>query len=103
MPSTTAVTAIDAIAGNHIRAANDTADKWRRLTASRLVRFDTGNNRLAVFASHTAAMANGRTDIRSCDASASTTGVSSTAVVSRLSTIVVKLPSTTISPNSPSV
>src|SRR5664279_5853134 len=93
---TTAVTTIDAMAGSHIFAANDTADRCRRLTASRLVRFDTGNSKLAVLANHTAAIANGMTDIRSCVASASTTGVSRTAVVSRLSTMVVRLPRTTM-------
>src|SRR5665213_3752645 len=100
---TTAVTTIAANAGNHIFAANDTADRCNRLTASRLVRFDTGSSRLAVFANHTAAIANGMTEIRSCDASASTTGVNRTAVVSRLSTIVVRLPRTTIRAKSPHV
>ena len=61
----------------------------RRSAASRLVRLDTGSSRLAVLASQTVVIAtgSGATSIRS--ASASMTGVSSTAVVSRLRTTVV--------------
>ncbi len=72
----------------------------RRLTASRFVRFDTGSNKLEVFASHTAAIANGIGARRNRVAIASTTGVSSTAVVSRLNTIVVSVPSSNTIANS---
>ena len=59
------------------------------------MRFETGSSRLAVFASHTVVIANGRAGSPSLDASASTTGVSSTAVVSSDSTTVQTVASTT--------
>lgn len=54
-----------------------------RWAASRLVRFDTGRKSEAVFASQTVANANGIGDRPFDRATATTTGVSSTAVVSR--------------------
>ena len=53
------------------------------------VRFDTGSSRLAVLASHTVVIASGVGGTFSARASAIITGVSRTAVVSRLSAIVV--------------
>lgn len=100
MFKTAAVTSTAARAGSHIRAANATADMCSWFTASKFVKFDTGSNKLAVFASHTAAIANGTGGNSSRSASASTTGVSRTAVVSRLNTMVVTVPSTSTSPNS---
>ena len=65
--------------------------------ASRLVRFDTGNRRLAVFASHTASRANGSGRSPRLPVTVRTTGVRSTAVVSRLMQMVVAVPRTAIS------
>ena len=56
------------------------------------MRLLTGSSRLAVLASQTAVIANGSGGSSSRAASARTTGVSSTAVVSRLSRIVVIAP-----------
>jgi ABC-type hemin transport system substrate-binding protein len=55
-----------------------------------LVRFETGSSRLTVLASQTVVMANGSAAIYALGTSASITGVSHTAVVPRLSNIVVR-------------
>ena len=60
--------------------------KW--CSASRLVRLETGSSSEAVLASHSVVMANGTRRGRAAAATAMTTGVSRTAVVSRLSTTV---------------
>ena len=65
-----------------------------------MVRFETGSSSEAVLASHTVASANGQGAIPSRLASASTTGVSSTAVVSSDSRTVVVVPRTTTSSHS---
>src|SRR5690242_81593 len=83
------VTAIEVSWTGHIRLANSAGDSATRLAASRLVRLDTGSSRLAVLASHTVVMASGSGLTWSLRASASMTGVSRIAVVSRLSVIVV--------------
>src|SRR6202049_2199742 len=83
------VAAMEASCTGHIRLANAAAGRATRFAASRLVRLDTGSSRLAVLASHTVVMASGMTAMPARRASASITGVSSTAVVSRLSTAVV--------------
>src|SRR5437588_12478974 len=83
------VAAIAANCGAHIRATKAGASSATRLAASRLVRFDTGSSRLAVLASHTVVMASGNGAILAFGASASITGVSSTAVVSRFRKIVM--------------
>src|SRR5215471_13958534 len=84
------VTATDVSSAGHILAANSTVGSPTRLAASRFVRLDTGSSRLAVLASHTVVMASGIWAMPVFRARASMTGVSSTAVVSRLSTAVVK-------------
>lgn len=61
---------------------------------------DTGSSRLAVLASHTVVIASGTVAIPTREASASITGVSSTAVVSRLRVIVVTEANATHSTNS---
>ena len=71
-----------------------------RSAASRLVRFDTGSSRLAVLASQIVVMASGSAAIPARAASASSTGVIRTAVVSRLSRIVVTEANATHSRNS---
>ena len=71
-----------------------------RSVANRFVRLDTGSSRLAVLASHTVVMASGAAGIPASRASASMTGVSSTAVVSRLSRTVVTAANSTHSRNS---
>jgi hypothetical protein len=90
------------------RAANWGRAIWRangsflsptRSAASRLVRLDTGSSRLAVFASQTVVMARGSAVIRARRAVASRTGVSRTAVVSRLRKIVVAVAKSTQSGN----
>ncbi len=70
-----------------------------RSAASRFVRFDTGSSRLAVLASHTVVIASGTAAMPTPEASASITGVSSTAVVSRFSVIVVAEANTTHNTN----
>jgi len=79
----------------HIRLANSTGGSATRFAASRLVRLDTGSSRLAVFASHTVVIASGTAAMPVRSARASMTGVSSTAVVSRLSTVVVTVAKST--------
>ena len=83
------VTAIETSCTGHIRLANSAGGSPTRFAASRLVRLDTGSSRLAVLASQTVVMASGITAIPALRARASITGVSRTAVVSRLSTVVV--------------
>src|SRR6266571_6889598 len=83
------VAATDASSGRYISPAKPGAVNPRRFTASRLVRLETGSSRLAVFASHTVVIASGKGGISAGLATASITGVSSTAVVSRLSAAVV--------------
>ena len=61
----------------------------RRANASRLVRLDTGSNSEALLARCAVAYACGRAGTASAPAVASTTGVSSTTVASRLRTAVV--------------
>src|SRR5450755_3080768 len=85
----TMVTTTEASCTGHILLANAAAGSATRFAASRLVRLDTGSSRLAVLASHTVVMASGITAIPALRARASITGVSSTAVVSRFSTVVV--------------
>lgn len=94
------VTTIDASCGSHRRAANPVPSSPTRFAASRLVRLDTGSSRLAVLASHSVVIASGSGAMRAGPASASMTGVSSTAVVSRLSTAVVAAANSTHSTNS---
>ncbi len=94
------VAVIAASCGAHIRAANAGAASATRSAASKLVRFETGSSRLAVLASQIVVMANGRAAIRALGARASITGVSSTAVVSRLRNIVVSEAKATQSKNS---
>lgn len=94
------VAAREASCGAHIRAANAGAASATRSAARRFVRLDTGSSRLAVFASQTVVMASGSAAIRAFGASARKTGVSSTAVVSRLSTRVVAVAKATQSRNS---
>jgi hypothetical protein len=65
------------------------------LAARRLVRFETGSRREAVFASHTVHIASGSADTRRALASDSMTGVSRTAVVSRLRPMVLAAAKTT--------
>ena len=79
-------------AGSSILPTYVDADIPSLSAASRFVRLLTGSSRLAVFASHTAVIANGSGDSSRRAAKARTTGVSSTAVVSRLSRIVVSAP-----------
>ena len=77
------------------------SEKW--CSASRLVRLDTGSSIEAVLASHTVVMTNGTALRPSCRATAMTTGVSRTAVVSRLSTIVARQERSTSSSHSSGV
>lgn len=92
--------AIAASWGSHITAARPDGESATRSAASRFVRFETGSSRLAVLASHTVVIASGTAAIPTRVASASMTGVSSTAVVSRFSVIVVSDANATHSPNS---
>src|SRR3954466_14760202 len=94
------LTATAASWGAHIFAARPAGESGAAGPASRLVRFDTGSSRLAVLASHTVVMASGTGAIPTRVASASMTGVSSTAVVSRFSVIVVSEAKATHSTNS---
>src|SRR5437868_2963023 len=94
------VTTRTATCGNHIRAANAGVSKATRSAASRLVRLDTGRSRLAVLANHTVVMASGSAAIRARAASASMTGVSSTAVVSKFRNTVMTDANATHSKNS---
>ncbi len=71
-----------------VAAISDGASATRS-AASRFVRFDTGSSRLAVLASHTVVIASGTGAMPTRAASASITGVSRTAVVSRFRVIVV--------------
>ena len=70
-------------AGAHVSARNCSGPPSKDLAASKLVRFETGRKRDAVFASQTVASANGMGDTPTWTASSTTTGVTSTAVVSR--------------------
>src|SRR6478609_9346221 len=74
-----------------------------RCSASRLVRLDTGSSSEAVLASQTVVMAKGTGLTSSWRATAMTTGVSSTAVVSRLSTVVAPTDRATTSSHSAQV
>jgi len=85
------VTTTAASSGNAIRAAKDSVGRCACCSASKLVRFDTGSSRLAVFASHTTSSANGSIARPRLSATLSTTGVSSTAVVSKLIPTVVRV------------
>lgn len=84
------MTAMAAIWGTHMRAANSWASRPIFLMPSRFVRLDTGSSRLAVLASQIVVMARGRAAMRARGARASMTGVSSTAVVSKFRNIVTK-------------
>src|SRR6266581_3445267 len=89
------VAATDASSGRYIRLAKPGAVKARRFIASRLVRLETGSRRLAVFASQTVVIASGTGGISAGPATASITGVSSTAVASKIAhraNIAAKLP-----------
>ena len=66
-----------------------TNDKPATLKANRLVRFDTGNRSEALFARWAVAYACGFAETANVRAVASTTGVSSTTVASRLRIAVV--------------
>ncbi len=82
------VTAIAVACGAHMRAAKSRVDSSTRPMASRLVRLETGRSRLAVLASQIVVIARGSGAMRARGARASMTGVSSTAVVSKLRNIV---------------
>ena len=92
--------ATEASWGAHIRLVNSSGGSATRFAASRLVRLDTGSSRLAVLASHTVVIASGIATMPTSVASASMTGVSSTAVVSRLRTVVVRAAKSTHSTKS---
>src|SRR5437867_471620 len=83
------VTAMAASCAAHMVPASSAGVSATRSAASRFVRFDTGSSRLAVLASHTVVMASGTAVMPTRDASDNITGVSNTAVVSRLRVIVV--------------
>src|SRR5438552_3598186 len=78
-----------AISGRTMRAAKAAGARPILLVASRFVRFETGSRRLAVFASQTVVIASGSGSMRIARATASMTGVSRTAVVSRFRNAVV--------------
>lgn len=80
---------MEASCGAHMVAAISDGARATRSAASRFVRFDTGSSRLAVLASQTVVIASGTAAMPTRVASASITGVSSTAVVSRLRVMVV--------------
>src|SRR5579859_1176225 len=84
------VAATEASSEGHILAANSAVGSETRPAARRFVRLETGSSRLAVLASHTVVIASGIAAMPVRTAKASITGVSRTAVVSRLSTTVVK-------------
>jgi hypothetical protein len=88
------------VAGRTGPRRRSTGASATRFAASRFVRFDTGSSRLAVLASHVVVIASGSGGTSSETASASITGVSSTAVVSRFRVIVVTDAKTTHRPNS---
>src|SRR5262245_44964973 len=94
------VTVTETSCTTHIRAAKSTGGRFTRSAASRLVRLDTGSSRLAVLASHTVVIASGMGAMPERTASASITGVSSTAVVSRLRTVVLTAAKNTHKANS---
>lgn len=96
--STTTVAMIAASAGRQARAMYSCVpmpNDENRCSAMRLDRLDTGSSKEAVLASHTVVRANGIAGMPSCRVMAMTTGVSSTAVVSMLSTIVQAVASAT--------
>ncbi len=86
--------------GAHMARARPAGESATRSAASRLVRLETGSSRLAVLASQTVVMASGSGAMPTRVARASMTGVSSTAVVSRLRTVVVSAAKPTQSRNS---
>ncbi len=94
------VTATAASCGAHIRPASPSGDSATRFAASRFVRLETGRSRLAVLASHTVVIASGTGAMPTREASASITGVSRTAVVSRFRAMVVTDAKATQSRNS---
>src|SRR5215475_14934939 len=98
--SSRVVTATEASWAGHIRWANSIGASATRFAASRLVRLETGSSRLAVLASQTVVIASGSGATLILNARARMTGVRSTAVVSRLSAMVVAEASTTHSRNS---
>ncbi|CAM5420967.1 hypothetical protein STENM223S_07236 [Streptomyces tendae] len=81
-------TTIAASQGSAISAANRVKDRPLAVNASRLVRLETGRSSEAEFARCAVAYTCGRARAPARDAVARTTGVSRTAVASRLSTAV---------------
>ncbi len=86
--------------GAAINALNRVNDSPAALNASRLVRFDTGSSSEAVFDRCAVAYRCGRGGTRSARTVASTTGVSSTTVASRLRIAVVAAAITNTCPSS---
>ena len=80
--SSSAGTTTPTAAGAHISLANPSGLRDIFDCANRFVRLETGRNRDAVLASQTVLKANGRGGIFAWTASSTTTGVTSTAVVS---------------------